>query len=502
MSTRLFNGGLNTRAAPHLIAKHEAVEFSNIDNSRGTLKAVYDKADSGVSLDPYAHYFAEQSAWVASATARHYLEYQNFLYYTEPSAVPKYTDDTTEWLLGILKPASAMAPPSIGAAGVLTGTYTYVFTYYNSALGVESQPSAVSTEVTPASDSIDLTIIPVSSDPQVDKKRIYRVGGALTSFSLVATIDNATTTYNDDIADVDVPGDDMVATDYRQAASSTKYLTEAFGMLFGAVGDKLYYTQPGRFTAWPATYFVDLPATITGIAYHGSLGVLVMTKYKTYRLLGSSHTTFSLQVLSHDQGCLTFDSVQQFKNTVVWASSDGLCAPTGSAVKVLTKDKLGKLDLTVLNSAFHDETYYAVLSTGELLAFDFRFGTVLKNLSLGVTRLAVAEDVLYGYATDTYYKLFEGVNQLSFAFTSAEMTDGSLLQRKKYKSVFVSLTGTVQIQVYVSGVLVITKSLTDGEPHELKIPEEHKNGYKIQFRLTGAGEVFELDYSVVGDSRG
>ena len=494
MKLQVFNAGLNTRLAPHLIQAQEAIEYTNVDNAAGTLLPIKDKSATGVALSRYAYYFEAAAKWESSTTQRDYLEYQQSLYYTEPGAIPKYYDGTTRYLLGILAPTPKVVV-AIGAAGVLIGTYTYVMTYYNQTKGVESQPTPVSNEIVVTNEKVEITGLPVSSDSQVNQKRIYRVGGDLTSFSLVATVSNATTVYTDNIADADIPGDDMVAVDYRQAAAGTKYLTEAYGILFGVVGDKLYYSQIGRFTAWPVDYFIDFPVEITGIAAIGT-GVLVFTKYRTYIVTGTSHVTFNKRLFSGDQGCLTFSSIQNVKGMLLWVSSDGICTVNGALVDVVSKGKLDKVVLNIVNSAFHDEVYYAMQADGIILAYDFRFGTIIKYLELGVDRLALANDVLYGYSIATYYPLFANAATLPFAYKSPLLTEGEFTLRKVYKDVKIKSSGNITIEVFISGVSVAIKSYSTDDSHELKLPEESKNGYSIQFRVTGTGEVDEINYTV------
>jgi hypothetical protein len=111
-------------------------------------------------------------------------------------------EPTTTYGLGIVAPASA---PTLaeGTAGSLTGTYKYVITYLRSGnYQVESNPGPESSPITVTAKKINLSAIPVSSDPKVDKKRIYRTtaGGAI--FFWVADITNATTTYEDNIAEL------------------------------------------------------------------------------------------------------------------------------------------------------------------------------------------------------------------------------------------------------------------------------------------------------------
>lgn len=105
------------------------------------------------------------------------------------------------WNMGITAPAT---PPTLaaGAGGALTGDYSYKITFYNSTLAHESNPSAVSNTVTLAGQKGSLTNIPISTDPQVNKRRIYRTttGGA-TYLYLDEIADNVTTTYLDNTAD-------------------------------------------------------------------------------------------------------------------------------------------------------------------------------------------------------------------------------------------------------------------------------------------------------------
>ena len=72
--------------------------------------------------------------------------------------------------------------------GPMSGTYSYVYTYYNSADGAESAPSPVSEELKVGAGKVTVSGIRVSTDPQVDKKRLYRVGGNVATFTLVATL--------------------------------------------------------------------------------------------------------------------------------------------------------------------------------------------------------------------------------------------------------------------------------------------------------------------------
>ena len=87
-------------------------------------------------------------------------------------------------------------------AGNLNGAYYYRVSYVT-ALG-ETETGSVSAVVNPASQQVNLSAIPTSSDTSVTARKIYRTtaGGSILLMKLVTTInDNTTTTYTDNIAD-------------------------------------------------------------------------------------------------------------------------------------------------------------------------------------------------------------------------------------------------------------------------------------------------------------
>lgn len=114
----------------------------------------------------------------------------------------RLVEPATTYGLGIEAPASA---PTLaeGSGGSLTGTFRYVITYLRSGnYQAESNPSSESSPITVTAKKINLSAIPVSSDPKVDKKEIYRTteGGAI--FFWVAEIDHDVTTYEDNITEL------------------------------------------------------------------------------------------------------------------------------------------------------------------------------------------------------------------------------------------------------------------------------------------------------------
>ena len=498
MKLQLFNGGKSERVAPHLIGITEGVTYSNIDNSKGNLSPV-NKHSSTKTLDKkYSFYFEAKDEWIESDVNRDYVEFQEKIYYSEDNTVPKVYDGTNTYNLGIVPP-----PPGLTAvlngAGNLTGTYQYVYTYYNQNTGEESGPSAPTAEIAASANTIRLQLFVNPPESQVTHLRIYRVGGNLTTFTLVDTITVLSLIYDDNIADTDVDGRLLETTGWNAAKSGAQFLTEAYAMMFYALGDKVYFTPIGKPWAWPELYFIDFPLTVTGIAVVHN-GLLVFTKLKTYIITGNTPTTLSRYTLSESQGCKSHKTIAYMDTTPVWVSNDGLCASNGGAVQVISRDKLGVLKLTPIVAVALDDVYYLQHAEGSLV-YDTRFGPIFKDLNLGNTYLVVGNDKIYGYFTDGYYELFQDSTFESFTYLSPQFLEGSYTERKKYKTFYLRSEGQIDITIYLDGQARHTWNLTTTDTHDLDTPQEYREAYSVQFLITGTGTVHELLYNAYGNER-
>ncbi|RKY53162.1 MAG: hypothetical protein DRP93_07025 [Candidatus Neomarinimicrobiota bacterium] len=333
----------------------------------------------------------------------------------------------------------------------------------------------------------------MSSDPQVDKKRLYRIGGSLTTQTLVVELDNAVTSYDDVTKDTGVIGTLLEDLDALPAPNDLAYLTEAYAMLFAAQGSKLRFTPIGKPDSWPELYYLQFTSDITGIAEVAN-GLLVFTKFKTHLVTGTGPLSLSQQPLSNDQGCLAFESVQTISGSALWVSSDGICISSGSQVIVASKDSLGKQSLDVTDSIVYDEAYYALDSFGTMLVYDFAYGKVYKRLKLGNESLAIANDVLYGWTSGELYTLFASANSVSMTYISPRCIEGSGTEQKTYKNVRIYHKGDIIIKIFIDDAEVVTKTLTGEDSTTIKVPQSEQRGFFIQFTVTGTGEVYEIEY--------
>ena len=374
------------------------------------------------------------------------------------------------------------------------GTYQYVYTFYNSSDGTESAPSDISTELELDSGSVELTLSSVSTDPQVDKKRLYRVGGNITQFTLVVELDNSVVVYTDELSDVELDGRLLESDNYYEAPIGLQFLSESYAMLFGAIGSSLRFTPIGKPNAWPPEFELQFESDITGLGPVAN-GVLVFTRTKTYIVTGTGPTSLAQQSLRGDQGCISFESITEaYEGTLIWASEDGLCTSSGNNVRSLTKGFLGEIKLDPIKAVVHDEVYYCHNKDGSILAWDYRFQTIPKFFNLATESLSVALGVLYGYSNGELYSLYKDTNNTTFKYKSPRFVEGSFSENKTYKKVYVRSEGDIIIDIIIDDEVVATFNLTGKETHQLQVPQQEQRGYSIQFNIEGTGTVHEIEY--------
>lgn len=376
------------------------------------------------------------------------------------------------------------------------GVYSYIYTFYNSDDGTESKPSSVSTELEGVDGGfIRITGIQTSSDPQVDKVRIYRVGNNIGSFTLVDEVDNGVSTYDDELRDTAVDGRLLESDNFYEAPSGLKYLAESYAMIFGAIDSTLRFTPIGKPNAWPIEYSIEFDSDITGIGPVAN-GVLVFTEDRTHIVTGTGPLLLAQQPLRGDQGCISHDSIQQVEaGSLIWASKDGLCTSSGNNVISLTKQYLDEEVLDPVDSEVLNEVYYCLNSDGSILSWDYRFTPLVKRLNLGIQSIAKKRAELYGWNNGVFYKLFQE-GDLEFSYKSPRFIEGSFTETKTYKKVYIRSEGDIIINIIIDDEQVATRSLNGKETHVIQVPQDKQRGYSIQFEMTGVGVVHELEYTV------
>ena len=135
-------------------------------------------------------------------------------------AVQGRDDGTGFYQWGISAPGAPAQVDDQGesATGNLFGSYQWYVTFYNGTTGAESNPSPASLDEITGQSSLDITfgggangqggsagvLLPISTDPQVTARNLYRSGGTLGQAYQVLTIsDNTTVGVTDNLSDAD-----------------------------------------------------------------------------------------------------------------------------------------------------------------------------------------------------------------------------------------------------------------------------------------------------------
>lgn len=490
-----FSQGINTRLAPHLLSAASAVVYSNVDNTDGTLAPIKMPTNLYVDSNKYFYYFEDK--WISSSAERSYVLLQNVLYWTQNGTKPNKMSGGVRTQIGISRPTirPKVEQWNTTGQGDLNGTYTYYITYYDDVHDIESKPLIC----TPATVIINnsttrVSGIPKSSDFQVNKIRLYRIGGTLTSRTLVATI-NQNTSYIDRLSDIDIDGYIMESDTYNVPPISLMYLTEHNSSLVGAKGDKVYFALLTKPNAWPTMNYIVMPNAVTGLSSTPS-GLLVFTAKATYVITGTEFSVYSKYPFDGSQGCINHNTIANLGGSVLWVSADGICTVEGGRVVVVSRPVLDSIGVSI-NAVVHNDIYYLQLED-KIIAIDSRFGLVFVEFGYKFNYLGMFNDKLYGVRKGSIHTLFSSNLVEDINWLSAEFSEGAMTHKKIYYGVYFNSVGRLTVEILIDGRSAQFQPLNITGITEILIPQELQNGYSIQFRIRGKGVLKEIEYKVQG----
>lgn len=181
---------------------------------------------------------------------------------------PRFWDGAEVHNVGVDAPTDVPVVVTSNAAGSFAAATYYVYvTFRNSNTGAESNPGpGAQVTMTAPNNTIDSVTIPVSSDPQVNQRRIYctlpnEIDGGRAY--LVATIDeNTTTSYTTDILSVSAastPLDYLTNDPPPAAAVIEKFRDRLFVADNPEFPTRVWWSKPGQFNAfYQARDFLDV----------------------------------------------------------------------------------------------------------------------------------------------------------------------------------------------------------------------------------------------------
>lgn len=323
-----------------------------------------------------------------------------------------------------------------GAAGTLTGTYTWIATFV-ALTGEESDASAASQGVVLSTQQGSLTGLPLG-DARTGSRNIYRTGGSLTTYYLVGSVpDNTTTTYSDNQSDAaaltagiiltgQVPGD---FPNTRLGNAQVRFPTYHYDRVFWinqAIPNQLIWSKPLNGFAYPSvneTTVGDSKPIIRTVSIFGEL--IIIKTDSIWVLTGTDESSFQLSQTPSEVGTDEPFTILKLPDKVIFANRYGIWYFNGYTSVPLTT----KLDLwyrqqdrtnvslfgangfhpieivsgttpQLFDSAGDTEKYYlAYAESGQsannaILVFDLKHGNITKR---SAAALALAPDPVNGY---------------------------------------------------------------------------------------------------------
>lgn len=322
-----------------------------------------------------------------------------------------------------------------GTAGALTGTYTWKITFV-AANGEESDGSVASTSVVLSAQQGTLTAIP-AGDARTASRNIYRKGGTLTSYYLVGSIpDNSTTTYSDNQPDIsaltagvilagDVPGD---YPNSRLGSTNVRFPELHYDRIFWIVPgtNLLIWSKPLNGFAYPSINFLHVGDSKPCTRIKSIFGELIIIKTDSiWRLTGTDESSFDLSQTPSAVGTDESFTIAALPDKILFHNRWGFWVFNGYTSQPLTpkldlwikqEDRSGKslfgvngfhapevvngsVPLNFDSAANSEKYYFSYAEAGQaannaVLVFDVKHGNITKR---PVGALSLAIDPVNGY---------------------------------------------------------------------------------------------------------
>lgn len=405
-----FYGGLNTRDLDSKVADNELTDVRNFNFDRRAALSIRrgftkfnNTAIGSLAIKSLGGYYKTSSTaekiatagtaiYAASSTTFSSIatgltsglvfdmhQFMNKYFMANGTDACRVYNGTTTYTAGYTAPASGVTAAQ-GSTGVLEAkTYQYKVTYYYE--DGESNANTTATSILiAASKKIELTNIPVSASARVTQRKLYRTIGDGTTFKLLTTInDNTTTTYSDNTPDSGLGAD--LEEDNDAPPTSAYVISHKNRMWYvPANSSTIYASKALHPESVPSDYYWDIGRDdgdiVTGVAVN--LGALVIFKqYSTWVITGDipfgDDADMVLEKVNPTHGCVSFRTVKPAGNDlffltpnlgvqrlhrIILASTESFDAEALSSKIEDTTNGLNKTYLSISHAVVYDHRYY------------------------------------------------------------------------------------------------------------------------------------------------
>jgi hypothetical protein len=291
-----------------------------------------------------------------------------------------YVNDEA-WLLGVPTPGTAPTISSIaGGVSATNRTTAYVYTWVTT-YGEEGPPSTPVTGTGRVDDSWTLALTaPTARDMGYDRTietvRIYRTvtsANNIATYYLVAEQDATDTSYVDTALD-DTLTDNSVLESELWSEPPTDldgWVAMPNGIFAGWRANEVWFSEPYRPHAWPATYALAVDYPIVGLGVLGQTLVVATNSYP-FAITGVHPAAMTQAKLMSLEPCLSRGSIISAPDGVYYTSPNGLIkvargVATNITAKLATKDKwqetVGNSALQTLRAGWLGGAYYGFGTT-------------------------------------------------------------------------------------------------------------------------------------------
>lgn len=379
--------------------------------------------------------------------------------------------------------------------------YVYAYTYYDSSSGFESAP-IFSDSWLKKSQAITIADITYSTLNTVDYIRLYRIGGYSSSYRLIKEIDNntvgGTTSYTDGCAEEYMPT--LLDTQNLAVVEDLKGLIEHKGTLFAYKNNQVYFSRPGKANMWSNFNSIRVGGVVSGVA-SSTLGVIIFTENsQSYLLGGTDKYSFTLTQIAKSVGCITKQSIANYKNAAIWLDYEGLMMSIGSSVNNISKEKVNLSDIgNIVEAMVYDNVYYLV-GENYTLSVDFRYNTPsFQKLDGNINHMLFNKGKIYVQHNTTWYKdAFAGIgtSALQMHYKAPMFIGNSYDILTEFNKINLTYKGSFIYKVYVDEIEVLSNTISSEKVkvEEIKLPTDSNEGLGLELELIGIGEIRAFRY--------
>ena len=291
--------------------------------------------------------------------------------------------------VGITPPSAPTFNSRINGA-LTAGNYYFKVTYVD-VDGYESNGSPSSAAMVAQADPNDgIKInIPVSTDPKVKKRRIYRTTMNGSSFYYDGEVaNNTTTTYSSTKSDTQISMGTFLHDDHNEPPATPQYICKRRSRLMLADKDAFYISHIADVEYFPPDWVIYTGARqdITGIIEQQE-SMAVFTQDSIERLIGQDEDNFEFVNAYSSEGCIAPRSLVNCENLLLYLGCDGIYAFDGVSAQILNiplaeylKNNINNTYAYLSSAEYFDNKYLLSYPKGtsnvpnETVYIDFRTG--------------------------------------------------------------------------------------------------------------------------------